>query len=99
MRRRAFVWGGSAVAALLLLGNGCAPRRAPRVGVLAPDDGAGARWDAFRAGLRELGWVDGQNVTLMWRAANGANEALQPYAEELANAKVDVLVTGGTEAA
>jgi putative ABC transport system substrate-binding protein len=76
--------------------NSSRPRQ---LGVLAPDDGTGPRWDAFRAGLRDLGWTEGQNLVTTWRAANGANTALDGLAAELVTLGVDVIVTGGTEAA
>jgi putative ABC transport system substrate-binding protein len=79
----------------LHLGN----TRPRQLGVLAPDDGTGPRWDAFRAGLRDLGWTEGQNLVTTWRTANGANTALDALATELATLGVDVLLTGGTEAA
>jgi ABC-type uncharacterized transport system substrate-binding protein len=48
--------------------------------------------------LREFGWVEGQNLHTERRYANGRFEALQPLAEELVRAKVEVIVTGGTAA-
>jgi putative ABC transport system substrate-binding protein len=48
--------------------------------------------------LREFGWVEGQNLHTERRYANGRFEALQPLAEELVRAKVEVIVTGGTSA-
>jgi putative ABC transport system substrate-binding protein len=49
--------------------------------------------------LHDLGWTEGQNLAITWRVANGANTALDGLAAELATLGVDVLVTGGTEAA
>jgi putative ABC transport system substrate-binding protein len=85
----------SAACGVLHLGRS----RPRQLGVLAPDDGTGPRWDAFRAGLRDLGWTEGQNLVTTGRAANGANTTLDGLAAELATLGVDVLVTGGTEAA
>jgi len=48
--------------------------------------------------LRELGWVEGHNLRVERRYANNRLEALQPLAEELVRAKVEVIVTGGTSA-
>jgi putative ABC transport system substrate-binding protein len=48
--------------------------------------------------LREFGWMEGQNLHTERRYANGRFEALQPLAEELVRAKVEVIVTGGTAA-
>jgi putative ABC transport system substrate-binding protein len=74
-------------------------RKPVHVGVLAPDDGAGPRWDAFRSALQDLGWLDGQNLRLTWRTADGSNDLLGKLAAELVSLPVDVLVTGGTEGA
>ena len=48
--------------------------------------------------LRKLGWVEGQNLHVERRYANNRVEALQPLAEELVRARVEVIVTGGTPA-
>jgi putative tryptophan/tyrosine transport system substrate-binding protein len=46
--------------------------------------------------LEKLGWVEGQNLLVERRYANGRPEALQPLAEELVRAKVEIIVTAGT---
>jgi putative tryptophan/tyrosine transport system substrate-binding protein len=48
--------------------------------------------------LRDLGWVEGQNLHVERRYANGRFDALQPLAEELVRAQVEIIVTGGTPA-
>jgi putative ABC transport system substrate-binding protein len=50
----------------------------------------------FLRGLRELGYLDGKNVAIEWRFADGGTERLQGYAEELARLNVDVIVTENT---
>jgi putative ABC transport system substrate-binding protein len=52
----------------------------------------------FRQGLRELGYVEGKNLVIEWRSAEGNNERLAGLAAELVNLKVDVIVTAGTPA-
>ena len=52
----------------------------------------------FRQGLRELGYVEGKNLIIEWRSAEGNNERLAGLAAELVNLKVDVIVTAGTPA-
>jgi ABC-type uncharacterized transport system substrate-binding protein len=52
----------------------------------------------FRRGLRDLGYIDGQNLTILCRAAPGAAERLPVIAAELARLNVDVLVAEGTQA-
>src|SRR5262245_4490142 len=55
--------------------------------------------DAFRQGLRELGWVEGQNIVIDYRYAEGRVERLPDLAAELVRLKVDLIVTSaGTQA-
>jgi ABC-type uncharacterized transport system substrate-binding protein len=55
--------------------------------------------DAFRQGLREHGYVEGQNLRIEWRFAEGSYDRLAGFAAELVGMKVDVVVTLSTEAA
>jgi putative ABC transport system substrate-binding protein len=48
--------------------------------------------EAFRQGLRDLGWVEGKNLTIEWRWAEGRFDRLPGLAEELVRLKVDVIV-------
>ena len=52
----------------------------------------------FRQGMRELGYVEGKNLVIEWRSAEGKYERLPGLATELVNLKVDVIVTAGTPA-
>ena len=52
--------------------------------------------EAFREGLRELGWVEGQNVVIEYRFAEGRSDRLPDLATELVRLKVDVIATGPT---
>src|SRR5262245_32262862 len=54
--------------------------------------------EAFRQGLRDLGYVEGQNLVIEYRWANGRGERLPDFAAELINLKVDVIVASGTPA-
>jgi len=54
--------------------------------------------DTFRQGLRELGYIEGQNIVIEYRFASGRAERLPELAAELARLKPDVLVTPGTPA-
>ena len=54
--------------------------------------------DAFRKRLRELGYVEGQNLVIEYRSADGRPERLAEQAIELVRAKVDVIVARGTPA-
>jgi len=77
------------------------PGKVPRVGyafarVSSEDQHA---WDAARQGLRELGYVEGQNIALEVRWAEGRYERLPALVAELVRLKVDVLVVGTTPGA
>lgn len=65
---------------------------------LAPSDDA-KYWQGFREGLRALGYVEGQNIVIEKRLAEGRLEALQAFAEELVHLKADVIVAITTPAA
>jgi putative ABC transport system substrate-binding protein len=77
-----------------------AGKAAPRIGYL--DGGSrspnSVRVEAFRKGLRELGYVEGQNIAIEWRFADGQGDRLPHFAAELVDMKVDVIVTGGAGA-
>jgi putative ABC transport system substrate-binding protein len=64
----------------------------PRVGLLDYT----AFWDPLRQGLRDLGYVEGQNIALEYRRSEGRSERLPDLAAELVRLKVDVIVTAGT---
>jgi putative tryptophan/tyrosine transport system substrate-binding protein len=68
------------------LGNASAPAQAKRV-------------ESLRDGLRDLGYVEGQNIVIEFRWAEGRNERLPDLAAELVRLNVDVLVTAGTPGA
>ena len=74
------------------------PERSVRVGLLAP----GSRDEddqGFRAGMRDLGYIEGRNLILEYRSADGKAERVPDLLAELIRLKVDVIVTGGTPAA
>jgi len=101
MKRRAFVSavGMSVLAAPLRLAAQ-QPQRVPRVGYLFSFTPAEARhlWEACRQGLRELGYVEGQNIVLEPRWADGRHERLPELAADLVRLKVDVIVSSATPA-
>src|SRR2546430_1089275 len=70
----------------------------PRIGVLRPLSAIDPLTEAFRHGLRDLGYVDGQNIRLESRFAEGQYERLPALAADLVRLPVDVLVTGGAPA-
>ncbi len=72
--------------------------KVPRIGFLLVT--ASPHWEeAFRQGLRDLGWVEGQNIAIEYRWAEGKLERLPDLAAELVRLKVDVLVAETTPAA
>jgi putative tryptophan/tyrosine transport system substrate-binding protein len=78
------------------------PRKVVRIGLLdlaARDSASVARWTAFRERLRELRYVEGQNVIFETRQADEHVDQLPRLAAELIDAKVDILVTASSEAA
>lgn len=67
----------------------------PRIGFLAPQGRSLPLFGAFRQGLAELGYVEGRNVVIEPRFAEGQSERLPDLAAELVRLKVDVLVVTG----
>jgi putative tryptophan/tyrosine transport system substrate-binding protein len=70
------------------------PAKIPRLGILEDS----SHWWAFRQGLHDLGYIEGQNIVLEWRAAEGNPDRLAAAAAELVRFPVDILVTFGTPA-
>src|SRR2546422_6547212 len=92
------------LAVVLTLGLTLAPlavkaqqARVHRIGFIssASSSAMAARDEAFKQGLRALGYVVGQNITIEYRWADGKNERLPGFAAELVNLKLDVIVTHG----
>jgi putative ABC transport system substrate-binding protein len=98
MRRREFikVIAGSA-AAWPLAAGAQQSGKVPRIGYLSPA-GAMPRDEAFRHRLQELGYIDGKNIIIEYRFAEGKFDRLRALAEELVRLEVDVIVTAVTQA-
>ena len=93
-----------AVAAILILASvhlaeAQQVKKVPRIGYLtgATPDGQTARIEAFRQGLRELGYIEGKNIVIEYRYAEEKLDRLPALAAELVRLKVDVIVSGGGE--
>jgi putative tryptophan/tyrosine transport system substrate-binding protein len=102
MDRRTFL-GSVAVGVFTLPRSAFAQQRGKvwRVGLLetiSPVENA-ANLDAFRKGLRELGYVEGRNLIIEYRSADGRAERFPDLAAELVGLRVDLIVTRGTPAA
>jgi putative ABC transport system substrate-binding protein len=74
------------------------PVKIPRIGFLSavPLSNMSARVEALRQGLRELGYVEGQNIVIEYRFAEGKADQVSHNAAELVRLKVDVMVTAGS---
>jgi putative ABC transport system substrate-binding protein len=96
MRRLAIVLALGFLTAPLAAGAQSAGR-VPRIGFLSPaSPSTVATWyEAFRQALRDLGYVEGQNIVIEWRWAEEKYERLPDLAAELVRLKVDVIVTHG----
>ncbi|HEY7319734.1 MAG TPA: ABC transporter substrate-binding protein [Candidatus Binatia bacterium] len=72
-------------------------KNVPRIGYLtaASLSAISARTEAFRQGLRELGYFEGKNIIIEWRSAEGKRDRLPALAAELVHLKVNVIVTAG----
>ncbi len=97
MKRREFITLLGGTAAWPLTARAQQPRRIPRIAVLNPGDGPSSpQIGAFRKGLRELGYIEGQNIAIDWHFPEGGSESLPALARELVLAKPDAIVaTGG----
>jgi putative tryptophan/tyrosine transport system substrate-binding protein len=98
MRRRDFI---------ILIGGAAAvwpvvahAQRAYRIGVLDTTSAAlnAANFDALRLGLRQHGYIEGQNLIIEYRSADGRSERFTDLAAELVRLNVDLIVTRGTPA-
>src|SRR5882762_2686494 len=76
------------------------PAKVARIGFLGPEtvSGSKSRVDALRAGLRDLGYVEGKNIVIEFRWAEGKYDRLPDLATELVRLNVDVLVAAGEKA-
>ena len=70
------------------------PAKVARIGFLVPEIRTSGRLEALRQGLRDLGYVEGQNIVIEWRGG-GDRSRLAELAAELVRLKVDVIVTQG----
>jgi putative tryptophan/tyrosine transport system substrate-binding protein len=94
-------WSSILVATLVLVFGVAAdaqqPTKVPRIGSLYAGDPStqSARIEAFRQGLRDLGYVEGKNIVIERRYAEGKYDRLPALVVELVRLKVDIIVTGG----
>ena len=97
--RRTFLAGtGAVLLAAPLAADAQQAARIPRIGFLGTSSPSLERRlvEAFTQGLRELGYIEGQNITIDYRWAEGQDDRLPGQAAELVRLKPDVIVTTGT---
>ena len=102
MDRRTFI--GSVASSLLAAPLGVEaqqPAKIPRIGFLglASASSFAKQVEAFRAGLRDLGYLEGKNIVIDYRWAEGKYDRLSDLAGELVRLRVAILVTHGTPGA
>ena len=72
------------------------PKKIPRLGVLTPASSSSTPvFEAFRRGLGDLGYIEGKNIVIEYRFAEGNSERLPTLAQELVHLKVDIILTDG----
>jgi putative tryptophan/tyrosine transport system substrate-binding protein len=89
---------GALILASVQFANAQQPGKVPRIGYLTGTylSAMTGRVEAFRQGLRDLGYVEGRNIVIEWRSGEGKRERLPELVAELIRLKVDVIVTGGS---
>ena len=88
---------GAMLFALCVSAEAQQPTKVPRIGFLAAPSPSfySARVDGFRQGLHELGYIEGKNIVIEYRYAEGKLDRLPELATELVSLKVDVIVAPG----
>jgi ABC-type uncharacterized transport system substrate-binding protein len=83
--------------AVAVIGEAQQPKKVPRIGYLSPSDPAteSTRAEAIRLALRELGYIEGQNIAIEYRYADGKFDRAAELAAELARLRVDIIVVSG----
>src|SRR5215470_12992278 len=109
MNRRAFLIGlSSSFLATPLAAKAQQVKKSPRIAVifanapeaeLAPPNPTNRTARAFLEGMHQLGWIDGQNITIEWRTVAGHPERYAAALQELVKLPADVVVTSGTAGA
>src|SRR6266849_6986423 len=95
MDRRAFISGMTLGLLAVPLAEAQQAGKVYRVGILtnnASDPAEARLWQAFRSGLRERGWIEGENILIEFRGAEGNSARLPELAADLVRLKVDLIV-------
>jgi putative ABC transport system substrate-binding protein len=99
MGRRGFIAGVTGLLRAPRASEAQPPRRLPRIGFLGTRTLSDFGVDAFRQGLRDLGWIEGQTIVVDYRFAQGSLDQLPDLAAELVRLKVDIIVAQATPGA
>jgi putative ABC transport system substrate-binding protein len=99
MRRREFIFALAGAAAWPLATRAQQPSKIARVGFIRQTEPIEKHFNAFRSGLRALGYVNGENLTIEQRYAGGAYDRLGELVADLLRVNPDVIVVDGTAAA
>ena len=89
---------GAMFFALCVLAEAQQPRKIPTIGFMRGGSPTDAEVEAFRQGLRELGYVEGKNIILEFRNTDGNTDRFSTVAAELVRLKVDIIVAAGGSA-
>jgi putative ABC transport system substrate-binding protein len=83
--------------AVAVIGEAQQPKKVPRIGYLSPSDAAteSTRSEPIRRALRELGYIEGQNIAIEYRYAEGKVDRFPELLAELVRLKVDIIVASG----
>jgi ABC-type uncharacterized transport system substrate-binding protein len=98
MSRKIFVWLlATVLLATVSIAEAQQPKTVPRIGYLAASDAArkSARAEGIRLALRELGYLEGQNIAIEYRYAEGKRDRFPELAADLVRLKVDIIVAAG----
>ena len=99
MRRRDFIaLLGGAAAAWPIAARAQRPEKMHRIGFLTLNSGPSPGTEGFERGLSRLGYMEGQNVIILYRWAAGRKDRLVDLAKELLQLKVDLFASQSTEA-
>ena len=92
---------GAMLLALCVSAEAQQPKKVSRIGYLAASDPAtdSARSEAIRLALRELGYIEGQNIAIEYRYAEGKADRYPEFLAELVRLKVDIIVVAGADTA
>ena len=97
MDRRTFIGAAAVGVAIASRGVGAQPKALRRIGYVGNGDSktGSTQLEAFRQGLRELGWIEGQTIAIEYRWAEGKPDRIRALVDELVAAKVDVILVSG----